>query len=381
MSAKDREKEQNYCKIIHNYNDSKLSKDFTDINAKNKYDTDISFKKTSIEKSGFDLERLNISHSKVLIQVTEDNQLYMVVDISNLVSAEEIRRRICDYFQYQDISHVVLSLTEIGELGSKELLSDNDLLLACSNADEKGSLKLLLHKPFKQKSDRTNGKFIFDDMQETKADDGFIFNKLQRSHRGYDSKFNNFSASCSSDNLENTDLNKGIVKESNHDSGILSVSQNDVSDTILTGDFPTIKYPNKHYHIRAHRKAPSIPLASLKSNTNEYPVACVDDTLGNLSVRMEASLAIVGQKSINYKASIPNLKFYSLQHGIKRKPCLQNPKLKDIFLKNAEKTENKHNYAFSNKSNTFPNNEIKCEALPLKISYDSQKKKPLLFQQ
>lgn len=99
--------------------------------------------------SARDPRRISVME-RTLIQVTEDNEHFSVVDISGLNSAAAIKERMLSKLHLfdEDPSYFALSRTEIGAMGSTgPRIDDDELLAMCwQMGDEKGSLKFLLHQ-------------------------------------------------------------------------------------------------------------------------------------------------------------------------------------------------------------------------------------------
>ncbi|KDN35642.1 Pkinase-domain-containing protein [Tilletiaria anomala UBC 951] len=85
---------------------------------------------------------------RVLIQVTEDNERFSVVDVSGMWSAEAIKEKMITklHYDHADVSNLRLCRTEIGRSSIVDVSMDDDSLLAmCMQAgDDKGTLKFLV---------------------------------------------------------------------------------------------------------------------------------------------------------------------------------------------------------------------------------------------
>lgn len=87
---------------------------------------------------------------RTLIQVTEDNERFSVVDISGLNSSAAIKERMLSKLHIfdEDPNNFGLSRTEIGASNPDDhMINDDELLAMCwQQGDEKGTLKFLLHQ-------------------------------------------------------------------------------------------------------------------------------------------------------------------------------------------------------------------------------------------
>ncbi|PWN54153.1 Pkinase-domain-containing protein [Violaceomyces palustris] len=100
------------------------------------------------------------SLDRVLIQVTEDNERFAVVDISGIDSAEAIKERMFSklHMYDEDYSCFQLFRTEIGQVDARGPVVNDDALLALclQMGDDKGTLKFLVQQtsPPKQPNSR-----------------------------------------------------------------------------------------------------------------------------------------------------------------------------------------------------------------------------------
>ncbi|ORY84506.1 hypothetical protein BCR37DRAFT_392073 [Protomyces lactucae-debilis] len=96
----------------------------------------------------FLLPRQAVPSNKRILQVTQDNERYIVVDVSqsHLQDAQQCRAHICERLGANS-KDCELHVTEIGGALHDSALDDEQLLLACSMTNEKGSIKLFVRTP------------------------------------------------------------------------------------------------------------------------------------------------------------------------------------------------------------------------------------------
>ncbi len=94
--------------------------------------------------------RTSSSFERVLIQVTDDNERFSVVDISGVDSADAIKERMFAKLHLYDADHASFQLfrTEIGQAeASGPVVSDDVLLVLCLQmGDDRGTLKFLVQQ-------------------------------------------------------------------------------------------------------------------------------------------------------------------------------------------------------------------------------------------